>query len=335
MITNQQLLNMSDADFMEAAKEEFKDLPRAQRRQKERELRENVKIMSQFTPKQMVLIEDVIRYGVKERVNEKIEMIGFIADMATSSYLIENNENITLDEVTKIQEIITEEFAVSYEKYSKIINSCKGDLNMAKKKFEKYEEEVKKVSEELLEDGVKQAEAIVILQDKFPTLSKAMLVNGFKKVKAAREVKEVDPEIVQAAEYIFPEIKEDDEKKDKQEPQKQATEEEKEDTKVNTPNEVENPVQAKSKLKRIGVLFQGEYGDYVKTPEGVTAADKLYKDVESVDIESKDIIEKNVALVESYQSSIAELNNKINECNLTMSNVKAMACEIKEVMRRI
>ena len=325
MITNQQLLNMSDADFMEAAKEEFKDLPRAQRRQKERELRENVKIMSQFTPKQMVLIEDVIRYGVKERVNEKIEMIGFIADMATSSYLIENNENITLDEVTKIQEIITEEFAVSYEKYSKIINSCKGDLNMAKKKFEKYEEEVKKVSEELLEDGVKQAEAIVILQDKFPTLSKAMLVNGFKKVKAEIEVKEVDPDVVAAAEYIFPEIKEDDEKKDKQEPQKQATEEKKEDSNVITPVKEEKHVQAKSKLKRIGVLFQGEYGDYVKTPEGVTAADKLYKDVESVDI---DLIRS----IEMANEGIADCERQIARYKNSKSNIQSISEEIKAVM---
>lgn len=330
MITNQQLLNMSDADFMEAAKEEFKDLPRAQRRQKERELMENVKIMSQFTPKQMVLIEDVIRYGVKERVNEKIEMIGFIADMATSSYLIESNENITLDEVTKIQEIITEEFAVSYEKYSKIINSCKGDLNMAKKKFEKYEEEVKKVSEELLEDGVKQAEAIVILQDKFPTLSKAMLVNGFKKVKAEREVKEVDREIVQAAEYIFPEIKE--EKKDKQEPQKQATEEKKEVSNVITPVKEEKPTEVKESGNKLipeviskDVVVRCGNNEYKVTLDGVQAQGKLYKTEKDVD---SDLIRS----IEMANEGIADCERQIARYKNSISNIQSISEEIKAVM---
>lgn len=333
MLTNEQLATMSDEEYIKAAKEEFKDLPRAQRRQKERELKVHVKTMNQFTPKQLALIEEVIRYGVNERINDKLEMIGLISNMATSSYLIENNEDITLDEVAEIQETITAEFAISYEKYSKIINSCKGDINMAKKKFEKYESDVKKEAIKLINNGVKQGQAIIILQDKFPMLSKAMLVNAFKKVKAEIEEVKEDPEIIAAAEYIFPEIKEE-EKEDKQEPQKQATEEIEEKSNAITPVEEEKPVQAKSKLKRIEVreVFQGEFGEYIKTLEGVTVSDKLYKDVESVDKESKDIIEKNVALIDSFKASIEELNNKIDECNLTMSNVKAMAGEIKEVM---
>lgn len=274
MLTNEQLATMSDEEFIKVAKEEFKDLPRAQRRQKERELKENVKTMSQFTPKQLALMEEVIRYGVNERINEKLEMIGFIADMAISSYLIENNENITLDKVTEIQETITAEFAISYEKYSKIINSCKGDINMAKKKFEKYESDVKKEAIKLLDKGIKQGQAIIILQDKFPMLSKAMLVNAFKKVKAEIEEVKEDPEVLAAAEYIFPEIVEEDteEKEDKPELSKEPTEEVKVESNVITPVEEDKSIQAKSKLTVVSktIVVDGEFGRYQLDDEGLT-----------------------------------------------------------------
>lgn len=308
-------------------------MSRQQKRAELRQLNKNARMINHFTEPQLALVEEIIQRGTQQRTEQRVEEIISTIDRCMTAYFYLRFEDMTSKEIAKEQDILSSLLDDDSRKIELLLNECGGNQIMAKKKLEKYESDVRKVSNELLDNGVKQSEAIVILQDKFPALSKTMLVNKFKEVKAEREVKEVDPDVVAAAEYIFPEIKE--EKKDKPEPQKQATEEKKEVTKVNAPKEVKTHVQAKSKLKRIGVLFQGEYGGYVKTPEGVTAADKLYKDVESVDIESKDIIEKNVALVESYQSSIAELNNKINECNLTMSNVKAMACEIKEVMRRI
>lgn len=299
MLTNEQLATMSDEEYIKAAKEEFKDLPRAQRRQKERELKEHVKTMNQFTPKQLALMEEVIRYGVNERINDKLEMIGLISNMATSSYLIENNEDITLDEVAEIQETITAEFAISYEKYSKIINSCKGDINMAKKKFEKYESDVKKEAIKLINNGVKQGQAIIILQDKFPMLSKAMLVNAFKKVKAEIEEVKEDPEIIAAAEYIFPEIKEE-EKEDKQEPQKQATEEIKEGSNVITPVEEDKPIQAKSKLTVVSktIVVDGEFGRYQLDDEGLTLGELQFgvmSDIEAYENDCKRELELRIA----------------------------------------
>lgn len=336
MVTDEQLSIMSDEEFIKAAKEEFKDLPRSQRRQKERELKEHVKTMNQFTPKQLALMEEVIRYGAKAQAHEEVDKIIVSLDRCMTAYLYLKFEDYLEEDILREQDIISRLLDEDNIRIRDILKECKGDTIMAKNKMDKYESEVREVVNELLDNGVKQNKAVEILQDKFPVLSKAMLVNGFKKVKAERNHVKEDSDVIAAAEYIFPEIKEEKTvvKEDKQEIQKELKEELKKESDVITPIEEEKPVQVKSKLRRIEIreVFQGEYGEYVKTLEGVTVANKLYKDIESVDKESNDIIEKNTALIESYKASIQELNNRIDECNLTMSNVKAMSGEIKEVM---
>ena len=302
MITNDQLATMSDEEFIKAAKEEYKDLPRVQRRQKERELKENVKTMSQFTPKQLALMEEVIRYGVKSQAHEEVDKIIVSLDRCITAYLYLKYEDYLDDDVLREQDIISGLLDEDNIKISDILKKCKGDVAMAKNKMDKYEKEVKKVVNELLSNGVKQSKAIVILQDKFPMLSKAMLVNAFKKVKAEREEVKEDPEIIAAAEYIFPEIVEEDTKKkeDKPEPQEQATEEIEEDSNVITPVEEEKPVQAKSKLIVVSktIVVDGEFGRYQLDDEGLTLGELQFGymgDIEAYESDCKRELELRIA----------------------------------------
>lgn len=324
---------MTDEEFFKFSKSEFKGLPRTQRRQKERELQDYIKMMNQFTPKQLNLIEEVVKYGSKEYANNEIDKIIVSLDRVITAYLYIKNEEFTEKEILAEQKIITDLLEEDTQKLSNVLKNSKGDIEMSKKKIAQYEEEVRKVSEELLEAGVKQGQAIIILQDKFPTLSKAMLVNGFKKVKAEREIEEVDPEIVQAAEYIFGE----DEKKDKQEPQKQAIEEKKEYTKVNTLKEVETHVQAvnklnKSNLKIIKTVVQGEFAEYTKGLNGVEVEGKIYKDVKEVDAEAKSLGFEQETNIKKYEADMKELENKISICKGNIRKIEIMAEEIKAVM---
>lgn len=319
MIPDKRLINMTDEEFLKFSKSEFKGLPRTQRRQKERELQDYIKMMNQFTPKQLNLIEEVVKYGSKEYANNEIDKIIVSLDRVITAYLYIKNEEFTEKEILAEQKIITDLLEEDTQKLSNVLKNSKGDIEMSKKKIAQYEEEVRKVSEQLLESGVKQGQAIIILQDKFPTLSKAMLVNGFKKVKAEREVEEVDPEIVQAAEYIFGE----DEKKEVIE--------------VNTPKEVEKPVQAvnklnKSNLKTIKKVVQGEFAEYTKGLNGVEVEGKIYKDVKEVDAEAKSLGFEQETNIKKYEADMKELENKISICKGNIRKIEIMAEEIKAVM---
>lgn len=321
MVTNEEIKNMNDEEFYETARAELTGLPRAQRRAKERELKENIKLMKSFNPAQLRLIDAVTSERSKLECEQQISRYITIMDTCLSAYMYLKNENMTEDEALTELKIIDDLVTEYRDVLNNIYKENRGNDEMASKQIEKITKEVREKCEELIKNGMNQSKALVILGTQFPTLSKAMLVNAYKKVKKEMKVDvtqegmtEEEKQIIAATEHIFPEIKE----------------EPKEESNVID----EKPVQVKSKLKRIEIreVFQGEFGEYVKTLEGVTVANKLYKDIESVDKESNDIIEKNAALIESYKASIQEINNKIDECNITMSNVKAMSGEIKEVM---
>ena len=303
--------------YTQAVMHKFEKVPRDQRRSAERELKDDFKIFHKFSDNQVEVVNRMVAYVANELAIERIDEIMDSINRCVVAYFNIRFEDMTIKELDQEFRVLDSLMEEDSRKIELLIKGCGGNKEMAKKKMTKSLEEIEVMCNELLDKGTKQKQAIEILEDKFKDIPKSILTNKFKEIKAEREVEEVEPDVVAAAEYIFPEIKE----------------EKKEVTKVNTPKEVETHVQAKSKLKKVSEIFEGEFGQYVKTPEGVTAADKLYKDVESVDIESKDIIEKNVALVESYKASIEELNTKIDECNLTMLNVKAMATELKEVIQ--
>lgn len=298
-------------------------MSRQQKRAELRQLNKNARMINHFTEPQLALVEEIIQRGTQQRTEERVEEIISTIDRCMTAYFYLRFEDMTSKEIAKEQDILSSLLDDDSRKIELLLNECGGNQIMAKKKLEKYESDVRKVSNELLDNEVKQSEAIVILQDKFPALSKTMLVNKFKEVKAEREVKEVDPEIVRAAEYIFSEIKE--EKKDKPEPQKQATEEKKEVSNVITPVKEEKHVQAKSKLKKVSEIFEGEFGQYVKTPEGVTAGDKLYKTEKDVD---SDLIRS----IEMANEGIADCERQIARYKNSISNIQSISEEIKAVM---
>lgn len=293
-------------------------MSRQQKRAAKRQLNKKSKIINQFTAPQLAVIEEIVQQGTAERTEKRIEEIVAAIDRCISAYFFLRFDDMTCEEVRKEQEILSDLLDEDGEKLGLILKECGGNLEMAKKKMEKFEDDVRKVCEELLDKGIKnQGEAVKILQEKFP-LSKSLLANAFKKCKEARKVEqEEDPEIVAAAEYIFGE----DEKKptvkvkeDKQKPQKQATEEKEEVPKVNTPVEDEKPVTEvitveKPKLKVVSktIVVEGQYGKYKLDDKGLEFADLKLKDTEEL---------------KEYETRIrAELESRITE----LEEVMAMA----------
>ena len=101
-----------------------------------------------------------------------------------SAAIIDQIENI---EFAKVEQII-EEFAYlmkeDADKMNKLKEECGGNLEMAVKKVNEKEKDVLELVTSLINQDKKQKETIEILAAEFPTLSKAMLTNAYKKTKA-------------------------------------------------------------------------------------------------------------------------------------------------------
>ena len=216
MVTNEEIKNMNDEEFYETARAELTGLPRAQRRAKERELKENIKLMKSFNPAQLRLIDAVTSERSKLECEQQISRYITIMDTCLSAYMYLKYENITEDEVLKELKIIDDLVTEYRDVLNDIYKENRGNDEMATKQIEKITKEVREKCEELIKNGMNQSKALVILESKFPTLSKAMLVTAYKKVK--KEMKEEvtqegmteeEKQIIAAAEHIFPEIKEE------------------------------------------------------------------------------------------------------------------------------
>lgn len=216
MVTDEQLKNMNDEEFYETARAELVGLPRAQRRAKERELKENIKLMKSFNPAQLRLIDAVTSERSKLECEQQISRYITIMDTCLSAYMYLKDESITEDEVLKELKIIDDLVTEYRDVLNNIYKENRGNDEMAAKQIEKITKEVRAKCEELVKNGMNQSKSLVILETQFPTLSKAMLANAYKRVK--KEMKEDVPqevitqeekEVIEAAEYIFPEIKEE------------------------------------------------------------------------------------------------------------------------------
>lgn len=317
----------------------FENAPRVQRRSAERELKDDFKIFHKFSDNQVEVVNRMVAYVANELAKERIDEIMDSINRCIITYFNIRFEDMSEKEIEKEFSILDSLLEEDSRKIELLIKECGGNKEMARKNMAVYETEVRKECESLVANGISQGEATKYLKDKFKDnkVPTTILVNIFKKVKAEKEIKDTDPEVVAAAEYIFPEIKEDDEKKDKHEPQKQAIEGKKVDTKVNTPNEVENPVQAKSKLnksnlKTIKKVVQGEFAEYTKGLNGVEVEGKIYKDVKEVDAEAKSLGFEQETNIKKYEADMKELENKISICKGNIRKIEIMAEEIKAVM---
>ena len=147
-------------------------------------------------------------------------------DTCLTSLLIEQTE-YSLEEIYLILNNFTEIILDNNRKVNELKKLAGGDWMKA---ADKHKEQVIEMSLQLINDGKSDKEVKSILFDKFPVLSKAMIINCFKRVKeetkivveAAESLKqainaidemkeesgpisECDPDVEDAMEYIFPE----------------------------------------------------------------------------------------------------------------------------------
>lgn len=298
MVTDEQLKNMNDEEFYETARAELVGLPRAQRRAKERELKENIKLMKSFNPAQLRLIDAVTSERSKLECEQQISRYITIMDTCLSAYMYLKDESITEDEVLKELKIIDDLVTEYRDVLNNIYKENRGNDEMAAKQIEKITKEVRAKCEELVKNGMNQSKSLVILETQFPTLSKAMLANAYKRVK--KEMKEDVPqevitqeekEVIEAAEYIFPEIKEE-------KTIVEIKEESKVEVKQESKKEEEPKVESKLKVVSKEIIVQGEFDKYKIDQVGVTVGELQFTsiaDVEEYKADELAAFEKRIA----------------------------------------
>lgn len=206
---DERVLELSDNDFVEYTKTKLQGLPRAQRRAKERELKDNMSVMKTLNPKQVRLMVDCVNSACGRAVQEEMDKYNIMMDTAITAYLYTKYPDMTIEQAREEQEIIAEIITEDLTKYMERLKKEGGNEDMANKKVNKLEPEVRALAVELIDKGFNQGQAIKELCIKFPTLSRSMLTNAFKKVKEERRVQteaqalEVATEVIEAAEYIF------------------------------------------------------------------------------------------------------------------------------------
>jgi len=307
MVTNEELKNMNDEELYETAKAELKGLPRSQRRSKERELKENIKLMRSFNPAQLRLIEAVTSERAKLECEQQIERYITIMDTCLTAYIHLKDENISEEEVLKETKIIDDLVTGYRDVLNNIYLENRGNDEMAGKQIEKVTKEVREKCEELIKNGMNQSKALVVLESKFSTLSKAMLVNAYKKVK--KEMKETiiqevmteeEKQVIDAAEYIFPEIKEEEktlvaenettEIKAKLKIAKELEVEIKSETKKEEETKVNKESKLKVKSKKIVATVEGEFGEYQVDGDIVTIGEEKFSSLaELEEFETKEL----------------------------------------------
>lgn len=301
MVTNEEIKNMNDEEFYETARAELTGLPRAQRRAKERELKENIKLMKSFNPAQLRFIDAVTSERSKLECEQQIARYITIMDTCITAYMYLKNEKMTEDEAITELKILDDLVDEYRDVLNNIYKENRGNDEMAVKQIEKITKDVREKCEELVQNGMNQGKALVVLKSKFPTLSKAMLVNAYKKVK--KEMKEdvttEEKEVIEAAEYIFPEIKEES-----KEPvvAENTTTEIKEESKVEVKQESKKEEEPKveSKLKVVSkeIIVEGEFGKYSIDQVGVTVGELQFtsiSDVEEYKADELAAFEKRIA----------------------------------------
>lgn len=286
---NPELLQMNENEFINHIESSLEHLPRAQRRAKQRELKEKVETIKTFTPKQTRMMVECVNVACEQAVAEELDKYTKIMDSAISTYLFIKNPDMTIDEARAEQEIITEIATEDLIKRRERIEKERGDENMANKKVNKLEPEVRAYSNHLIEKGYSQNDAIKELLIKFPTLSKSMLTNAFKRVKEEKRLEleakalEVEKEVVEATEYIF---SAEEKEKEKDIEEIENIEEAEEIKEEDTLSESENPIEIKNsnglKITYRQISLEGKYNKYVIYKDYIKAGGETFKNAEEV-----------------------------------------------------
>lgn len=307
-----EVFDMSDNEFINYTTDRLKTLPRAQRRAKEREVKESMATMKSFTPKQMKLMVETVNYACGRAVQEELDRYNDMMDGCITTYLYMKDENITIEDARKEQDIIAELITDDVLKYKERLEESGGNEEMANKKLEKMVPEIREYSSALIDKGMNQGQAVKELMVKFPTLSRSMLTNAFKKVKEERRVEDeakilkVDTEVIEAAEYIFPEIKpeelaethiEEEEDKDIIEHSKEDIEDVEPQTEASTLVEVKEEPQKEIvndndlKITYRQMTVEGKHNKYTVYKDYVKVGGKSFKSIDEVESYHKEQIE--------------------------------------------
>lgn len=292
MIRNMELSNLTSDELYNKTMEGFKNLPRAQRRQQERELKENMRVMKSFSASQLKLIDQIS--ATRSRMESEEQIIKYIAivDTAITAYMYLKNENITREEVFNESKIINDMILEYRDMLNDLIKENRGNEEMVANQLEKTMETIADKCRELIIEGKNQSQALVILQHQFPTMSKAMLVNGYKHIKASikeeaeKEVKSIkelreedkrkeEEEINAAVEYIFEEPK----KKSKD-----AKNESREEKVTIESKKVEVSIQPETNLRRVErrEVFEGKFGKYEINNQELLFGDLKFESMDQV-----------------------------------------------------
>jgi hypothetical protein len=183
-----------------------------------------------------------------------------------------------LDVEWEIVEMIQEELIKFVDDDIKKMNENKslyGGLEMAIKKINETEKELVVNINGLIDKGFKQKEMIEKLVMDFPMLSKAMITNAVKKVRAER-VKNTED----AATYILQDNKNIKKAIEKEDAKKIAKEVARQIEK-----EIEEVKEDKSmpKLKVMKVELEGEFGSYVREGNKVTAGEITFNSLQDLE----------------------------------------------------
>lgn len=101
-----------------------------------------------------------------------------------SAAIIEELEFLELEEVEKVIEKFAELMKDDAEKMTNNKEEFGGDLEMATKKVNELGPVVEERARKLLSEGYNQKLGVKVLYEEFPALSRAMVTNAWKKVKA-------------------------------------------------------------------------------------------------------------------------------------------------------
>jgi predicted transcriptional regulator len=235
---------------------------------------------------QLEIIDQLAEMKAREKADDKIDEFKDTLDRCMTAQLILSLPDMSWHEINGLIDCFAELVMEDVQKILELKNICKGDQKTMSKIMEKYESEIRTKVNELLEQGMSQKQCIEALTMQFNKLSKSMLTNAYKKIRADWDEahKEEDPDVEEALEKIADIIGESQEeiKVDKiiEDADRYAQEAEKEQPKVicegnscgKTPvKEIkEEKVTEKPKgLKVLSMTVQGENGTYRVCEQGV------------------------------------------------------------------
>lgn len=229
------------------------------------------KTLENFSSNQLQVIEHITNAKAEERIKKRIDELQYIMDRCISAFLIELFPEKTWEDIEELETILTGLIEEDIVKWKRLIEGK--DFNMAKNIIKEIELQVESKAKDLIEKEVKQKEAIEVLLTQFPTLSKSMLTNAYKRVKSElnknkEAEKKFDKETEEAAEYIFEEEIESKtiEEVKVDEPSVVQVVEEPKDIKKESKSKGVDKV---SKLKIKSMVLEGENGLYKVCENGV------------------------------------------------------------------